>query len=80
MGGCLLARFCGLMVACEARVGSFEGNVPGADLELAYTNMPYAAWQDFLGNRPLTQTLLSHQRERCHTLTIEGPCLRDQQS
>ena len=46
---------------------------------LITTNMPYAAWQDFLGNRPLTQALLSRLRERCHTLTIEGPCLRDQQ-
>jgi hypothetical protein len=41
--------------------------------------MPYAAWQDFLGNRPLTQALLGRLRERCHTLIIEGPCLREQQ-
>lgn len=46
---------------------------------LITTNMPYAAWQDFLGNRALTQALLSRLRERCHTLTIEGPCLRVQQ-
>jgi len=46
---------------------------------LITTNMPYAAWQDFLGNRPLTQALLSRLRERCHTLIIEGPCLREQQ-
>ena len=46
---------------------------------LITTNMPYAAWQDCLGNRPLTQALLSRLRERCHTLIIEGPCLREQQ-
>jgi len=46
---------------------------------LITTNMPYAAWQDFLGNRALTQALLSRLRERCHTLIIEGPCLREQQ-
>jgi len=44
------------------------------------TNLPYPAWQDFLGNRPLTQALLSRLHERCHTVTIEGPCLRAQQS
>lgn len=43
------------------------------------TNLPYPAWQDFLGNRPLTQALLSRLRERCHTVTIDGPCLRAQQ-
>jgi DNA replication protein DnaC len=46
---------------------------------LVTTNLPYPAWQDFLGNRPLTQALLSRLRERCHTVTIEGPCLRAQQ-
>lgn len=46
---------------------------------LITTNLPYPAWQDFLGNRPLTQALLSRLRERCHTVTIEGPCLRAQQ-
>ncbi|HVZ30876.1 MAG TPA: IS21-like element helper ATPase IstB [Polyangiaceae bacterium] len=46
---------------------------------LLTTNMPYPAWQDFLGNKPLTQALLSRLRERCHTVTIDGPCLRAQQ-
>lgn len=46
---------------------------------LLTTNMPYPAWQDFLGNKPLTQALLSRLRERCHTITIDGPCLRAQQ-
>lgn len=46
---------------------------------LITTNLPYPVWQDFLGNRPLTQALLSRLRERCHTVIIDGPCLRAQQ-
>lgn len=46
---------------------------------LLTTNLPYPTWQDFLGNKPLTQALLSRLRERCHTVTIDGPCLRAQQ-
>jgi DNA replication protein DnaC len=46
---------------------------------LLTTNLPYPAWQDFLCNKPLTQALLSRLRERCHTITIDGPCLRAQQ-
>lgn len=46
---------------------------------LLTTNLPYAAWADFLGNRPLTEALLSRLRERCHTILIDGPCLRAQQ-
>lgn len=45
---------------------------------LISTNLPYPAWQDFLGNHALTKALLSRLRERCHTVTIEGPCLRPQ--
>jgi len=46
---------------------------------LLTTNLPYPAWQDFLCNKALTQALLSRLRERCHTITIDGPCLRAQQ-
>jgi len=46
---------------------------------LLTTNLPYPAWQDFLGNKALTQALLSRLRERCHTVVIDGPCLRAQQ-
>jgi DNA replication protein DnaC len=45
---------------------------------LISTNLPYAAWQDFLGNPALTKALLSRLRERCHTITIDGPCIRPQ--
>jgi DNA replication protein DnaC len=43
------------------------------------TNLSYPEWQSFLGNRPLTEALLSRLRERCHTVKIDGPCLRAQQ-
>jgi DNA replication protein DnaC len=43
------------------------------------TNLAYPEWQSFLGNRPLTEALLSRLRERCHTVKIDGPCLRAQQ-
>jgi DNA replication protein DnaC len=46
---------------------------------LITTNLAYPEWQSFLGNRPLTEALLSRLRERCHTVKIEGPCLRAQQ-
>jgi IstB-like ATP binding protein len=45
---------------------------------LVTTNLPYPAWQDFLGNAALTKALLSRLRERCHTITIDGPCIRPQ--
>lgn len=46
---------------------------------LITTNLAYPEWQGFLGNRPLTEALLSRLRERCHTVKIDGPCLRAQQ-
>ena len=45
---------------------------------LITTNLPYAAWQDFLDNPALTKALLSRLRERCHTVIIDGPCIRPQ--
>jgi len=45
---------------------------------LLTTNLPYPAWQNFLGNPALTKALLSRLRERCHTVTIDGPCIRPQ--
>jgi DNA replication protein DnaC len=45
---------------------------------LISTNLPFPAWQDFLGNPALTKALLSRLRERCHTITIDGPCIRPQ--
>jgi len=45
---------------------------------LITTNLPFPAWQDFLGNPSLTKALLSRLRERCHTITIDGPCIRPQ--
>jgi len=45
---------------------------------LITTNLPFPAWQDCLGNPSLTKALLSRLRERCHTITIDGPCIRPQ--
>ena len=45
---------------------------------LITTNLPYATWPDFLANPALTKALLSRLRERCHTITIDGPCIRPQ--
>jgi DNA replication protein DnaC len=45
---------------------------------LITTNLPYSAWQDVLGNPALVSALLSRLRERCHTVKIDGPCLRPQ--
>jgi DNA replication protein DnaC len=44
---------------------------------LISTNLPYETWQDFLGNPTLSKALLSRLRERCHTIKIAGPNLRD---
>lgn len=43
------------------------------------TNLDYAEWHGFLGNKPLVEALLSRVRERCHTVKIDGPCLRARQ-
>jgi DNA replication protein DnaC len=43
------------------------------------TNLDYAEWHSFLGNKPLVEALLSRLRERCHTVKIDGPSLRAQQ-
>ena len=44
----------------------------------AALNLPYANWPDFLANPALTKALLSRLRERCHTIVIDGPCIRPQ--
>jgi DNA replication protein DnaC len=43
------------------------------------TNLHYDEWHGFLGNKPLVEALLSRLRERCHTVKIDGPSLREQQ-
>jgi DNA replication protein DnaC len=45
---------------------------------LISTNLPYANRPDFLANPALTKALLSRLRERCHTIIIDGPCIRPQ--
>lgn len=46
---------------------------------LITTNLDYEEWHGFLGNKLLVDALLSRIRERCHTIRIDGPCLRAQQ-
>ena len=43
------------------------------------TNLVYEEWPNFLGNRPMSDALLSRLRHYCHTLHIQGPPLRDPQ-
>ena len=40
------------------------------------TNLDYAEWHDFLGNKALVDALLSRLRHQCHTVRIDGPSLR----
>lgn len=47
---------------------------------LITTNLGYDEWQQFLGNKPMVEALLSRLRHRCHTLRIDGPSLREPQS
>ena len=41
------------------------------------TNLAYDEWHRFLGNPPMVEALLSRLLHRCHTITIDGPSLRD---
>jgi DNA replication protein DnaC len=43
------------------------------------TNLEYDEWHNFLGNKALVDALLSRLRHQCHTIRIEGPCLRERQ-
>ena len=43
------------------------------------TNLDYAEWANFLGNKALVEALLSRLRHQCHTVRIDGPSLRDAQ-
>jgi DNA replication protein DnaC len=47
--------------------------------ELVVTNLVYDEWPSFLGSRPMVEALLSRLRHYCHTVTIDGPSLRDLQ-
>jgi DNA replication protein DnaC len=41
------------------------------------TNLDYEEWHNFLGNKALSDALLSRLRHQCHTVKIDGPSLRD---
>jgi len=42
-------------------------------------NLVYEEWAGLLGNKPMTEALLSRVRHYCHTVRIEGPPLREPQ-
>jgi DNA replication protein DnaC len=44
---------------------------------LVTTNLEYDEWYDFLGNKKMVEALLDRLRHYCHTITINGPSLRD---
>jgi hypothetical protein len=43
------------------------------------TNLGYDEWQNFLGNKSMVDALLSRVRHYCHTVSINGPSLREPQ-
>jgi DNA replication protein DnaC len=44
------------------------------------TNLSYDEWSNFLGNPQMVDALLGRLRHFCHTVTIDGPSLREPQS
>jgi len=46
---------------------------------LLTTNLEYDQWQVLLGNKELTEALLSRLRHQCQTIRINGPSLREPQ-
>jgi DNA replication protein DnaC len=43
------------------------------------TNLEYDQWHELLGNKDLTEALLSRLRHQCQTIRINGPSLREPQ-
>ena len=43
------------------------------------TNLGYDEWHNFLGNKAMVDALLSRVRHYCHTVTINGPDIREPQ-
>jgi len=43
------------------------------------TNLVYDEWHNFLGNKSMVDALLSRVRHYCHTVSIDGPSLRELQ-
>jgi len=43
------------------------------------TNLDYDQWPNFLGNPQMVKALLGRLRHFCHTVSIDGPSLRDPQ-
>ena len=51
----------------------------GSKATIITTNLDYAEWHNFLGNKALVDALLSRLRHQCHTIRIDGPSLREPQ-
>jgi DNA replication protein DnaC len=47
---------------------------------LITTNLDYERWHQLLGNKDLTDALLSRLRHQCQTIRINGPSLREPQA
>ena len=41
------------------------------------TNLDYAEWANFLGNKALVSAILSRLPHQCHTVKIDAPSLGD---
>jgi DNA replication protein DnaC len=41
------------------------------------TNLDYDDWYSFLGKKEMVEALLDRLRQRCHTIRIDGPSLRE---
>jgi hypothetical protein len=50
------------------------------DATLITTNLEYDQWHQLLGNKDLTDALLSRLRHQCQTIRINGPVSRDARS
>jgi len=46
---------------------------------LITTNLEYDQWARLLGNKDLTEALLTRLRHQCQTIRINGPSLREPQ-
>ena len=53
---------------------------PGVRIKMdSALNLIYDEWHNFLGNKSMVDALLSRVRHYCHTVTIDGPSLRELQ-
>ena len=56
-----------------------DGRALSSPPTIITTNLAFDEWHNFLGNKSMVDALLSRVRHYCHTVTINGPSLRDPQ-